>query len=194
MKYLYIIFLLIIIVSTAQAIELSDEPIFTFGRGVITHLDYSPDSKYLVVASTYSIEILETENYTLVSSWDANSYEVVFSPDGKYIASRSKTDIEIFEFSSGKKTRLTDAPSPGMAFRQDGRLKAWSNSGNELQIWNIETKQIEEHNTYDMGAAFFTYSPNQEYIATGSRFLQYVGKQTVKGGVFELYYVDGILF
>ena len=145
MRYYSYILFLVIIVSGSQAVELSDEPLFTFGSGVITHLDYSPDSKYLAVASPYSIEILETDNYTLVASWDAESYEVAFSPDGKTLASRSDSDLELFEVSSGNRTRLTDAPMPGMAFRADGRLMAWDFGNSGTSNWQNPTPSHLQH-------------------------------------------------
>ena len=64
-----------------------------FGKGILTHITFSPDMKLLAAASSIGIWIYDTQTGKTVDLLTGHTYEVYgvsFSLDGKMIASLSR--------------------------------------------------------------------------------------------------------
>ena len=74
-------------------IPLPEGAIARLGTGVITDIAFSPDGRYLAVATSLGIELRDSETLELIKFFSGHTGDVnsvAFSSDGKYLASGSE--------------------------------------------------------------------------------------------------------
>lgn len=103
---------------------------------------FTPDSKFLVIASTRNdIEFLDLETKQVVKKLQGHSnapYQMAFSPDGSLLASASDDmSVRLWDVKTGQPVLvLRNQHEVGsVAFSPDGTLLAFGVWGEGLQIW-----------------------------------------------------------
>jgi WD40 repeat protein len=155
----------------AQEFALPNEPLMTLGRGYITNVQHSPDGKYLAVATSFNVELLETQNYQRVRSWDGRAKAISFSHDSRLLAAAWGNDqIRILEVESGKMRILRESGSYVycLSFRPDGKLLTWTDDW-FIRVWDADLgKEIKAVNTILSG-----YWPSSAAFSPDGRFLAF---------------------
>jgi WD40 repeat protein len=155
----------------AQEFALPNEPLMTLGRGYITNVQHSPDGKYLAVATSFNVELLETQTYQHVRSWDGRAKAISFSHDSRLLAAAwGNEQLRIFEVESGKARILREAGNYVycLSFRPDGKLLTWTDD-RVIRVWDADAgKEIKAINTIlseGWPAQTYAFSPDGRFLA-----------------------------
>jgi serine/threonine protein kinase/WD40 repeat protein/tetratricopeptide (TPR) repeat protein len=114
---------------------------------ICSHVLFSPDSRWLLVASGTGFHLFEVDSWQLarefrrehISGW-AGAH--AFSPDGKLLAlGVSLADVQLLDFSSGQLLAVLEAPyaAPlrGATFTPDGSQLITSTQTGMIRIWDL---------------------------------------------------------
>jgi WD40 repeat protein len=138
------------------------KPVCVLGKWKIGALDFSPDSKLLIVSTAGGNEPNEGPCLRLITlpsgepsqtiSTSGPFDDLVVSHSGKVIAALQSGQISLIDLPSGLLRRRFADSDMKMLFSQDDRTLAVANQGN-LHFWDIETgKKLES--TAFIGSAF----------------------------------------
>jgi WD40 repeat protein len=144
------------------------------GKGWIRDIKFSPDGKYLAVATSigvwlYRVGTLEVEHFFETDSWmDC----VAFSPDGRLLASGSwDRTIKLWDVEKKKEIATLKGHANrvrSVVFSPDGKFLA-SGSWGEINLWDVEGKgkiaTLRGHTAWINSVAF---SPDGKLLASGS--------------------------
>ena len=86
--------------------NLPEGAIARFGKGRVSDVKFSPDSKLLAVASPTGIWLYDAQTYEevgLLTGHNGGVNSVVFSPDGQVIAGGGSGDVRLWSVSKNKK-------------------------------------------------------------------------------------------
>ena len=149
------------------------------GRGEeIASIALSPDGS-LIAYSNYDdnfIYLVDTVTSTETMTLEGHTDIVIslkFSPDGQLLASAGESDdvtVRIWDINTGEQLAVFETPRIGtLAFNADGTTVAGSTVGDPVQIilWDIET--YSEKTVLNSVFSRFSFSPNGELLAAGSR-------------------------
>ncbi|RKU16433.1 hypothetical protein C6503_12455 [Candidatus Poribacteria bacterium] len=145
------------------------------GKGVITDIAYSPDSRQLAVASLIGIWIYDARTGAELDLLTRQSsiYSVAYSPDGRTLAAADSRNVFLWDVVTGKyKTTLITATKDmfftinSITYSPDGTTLATA-GGAAAYLWNADTG---EHKTtlieHVHGVNSLMYSPDGKTIAT----------------------------
>jgi WD40 repeat protein/serine/threonine protein kinase len=136
---------------------------------------FSPDGKYLAVASSHrrAVRVLEAATGREVFSCDfggAFVFDVVFSPDGKSLAACGEHDPIIWDVATRqKRVNCPSASHQGtsLAYSPDGTRLAMASMEGLLELWGARTGQrldtLKGHRGYVRSVAF---SPDASSLAS----------------------------
>ncbi len=136
--------LLVLWMGLAEAeIPLPEGAVARLGLGEIRDVKFSPDGRYLAVATSIGIELREAESFELVrflSGHTGTVTSVAFSPDGSLLASGSwDQTIKLWEVATGQEVRTLSGHSStvsSVAFSPDGRLLASGSWDGTVLLWD----------------------------------------------------------
>jgi len=123
----------------AGAIRIPAEPEKRFGRGYPVDLAYSPDGKYLAIATSIGIEVYDADTYEQIhwlTEHPKPLYSISFSPDGKYLASIDIAGAIILR--DTKKWKFVK--STNVVTRREARIQ-FSPNGEFLAVGVLETRE-----------------------------------------------------
>jgi WD40 repeat protein len=115
---------------------------------------FSPDGRYLVVASTHSttfgIELWDIASATRIRKFDGTDNQrfsvPVFSPDGRSVAAGNyfggPREVVVWQAATGRVSRklpLSGSSMSNVAFSPDGRILACTDSSSSVRLWDMDT-------------------------------------------------------
>jgi WD40 repeat protein len=146
--------------------------------GAITRLDFSPDGKYLLNASTAGqVKLFEAqsgvfiERKRLIDTAALNG--AAFSQDGRYIATASADKLaHLWEVDSGKDIRHFTGHTDvlySVAFSPDGKYLATASADGTARLWDLATGlELRRFTGHTAGVQNLAFSPDGKLIATVS--------------------------
>lgn len=138
--------------------------------GTPTAAVFTPDARFLVVATDKGIVILETKKYQPVDRIDLVpivAEEMVMSPNGYYLAVVNGKDLVVYNYETKKVRARIDAEVPidDVAFSDDSSMMAVAASDGLLSIYDTRTFEVRTM-LDDMGDALACdFTDNGKYIA-----------------------------
>jgi len=166
-----------IIISSfsSQLFALPKGAIARLGIGTVNAVTYSPDSKYLAVASSIGVFLLDPINLAEIHFFDTNARmtSVAFSPNSSIIVSGSN-DKTIKIWDAKSKTLVTTLEGhsevvTSVAFNPDGSLLASGSIDKTIKIWDVKkmtlTATLKKHSDRITSV---TFSPDGSLLASGS--------------------------
>ena len=145
-----------------------------FGKGHIGDIQYSPDGKFLAVASGIGIWFYDTTTHqevALLTEHTSAVSNITFSPDGRFFASGSKDGaIILWDRNRGAQKTLTEQKSfssiYALTFSPNSKTLA-SGSGDTIQFWDTT---IGEHKDTLTGLpeffSYFSFGPGGKTIVS----------------------------
>ena len=164
------------VVSAQGAVALPEGAMARLGLGAVTALQYSPDGRWLAVATLIGVEIREAENLGLEQLLVGHTravYAVAFSADGKTLASGSwDQTIKLWDAAAGTVLRTLSGHTGGVcsvAFSADGKTLASGSEDGTIKLWDAATgtllRTVSGHTS---GVSSVTFSPDGKTLASGS--------------------------
>lgn len=160
-------------------IELPDGATQRIGKGAIWEIAYSPDGKYLAVASSIGTWLYDSRTGAEVHLLTGHTYaatSIAFSPDGQTLATGGDwpdRTIRLWDAATGVLTRTLDVSEfsgGSLAFSPDGKTLAGETYNKKVRLWNVETGarilSLEGHTSSITSVAF---SPDGRTVASGSQ-------------------------
>ena len=160
-------------------IELPDGATQRIGKGAIWEIAYSPDGKYLAVASSIGTWLYDSRTGAEVHLLTGHTYaatSMAFSPDGQTLATGGDwpdRTIRLWDAATGVLTRTLDVSEfsgGSLAFSPDGNTLAGETYNKKVRLWNVETGarilSLEGHTSSITSVAF---SPDGRTVASGSQ-------------------------
>jgi len=160
-------------------IPLPEGAMARLGTGWNTDVTFSPDGRYLAVATSLGIELRNSETLELIRFFSSGQTSwvrsVAFSPDGHTLASGSgdKT-IKLWNVESGSLIRTLSGHTEyvsSVAFSPDGKTLASASYDNTIKLWNATTgtvlRTLSHHTDRVLSVAF---SPDGKILASGSYY------------------------
>ena len=125
------------LVLTCQAVD----PLVTVGKPALRDVEYSPDGRWLVVATDIDVRLLDLDDYEAQAVIPAGADQIAVSPDGTVALSRrDESVIELWD-PSGPSRLLTLDARGHFAFCSDGRYLAYA-SDNTVRLYDLATGEI----------------------------------------------------
>ncbi|MEK7398637.1 MAG: hypothetical protein AAB116_17020, partial [Candidatus Poribacteria bacterium] len=104
MKRSTICFIIAIILCSfpSQLLALPEGAVARLGIGTVNAVTFSPDGKYLAVATSIGVFLLDPFNLAVIYSFDTTIYmtSIAFSPDSSLLASGSWYEIKLWDVRS----------------------------------------------------------------------------------------------
>jgi WD40 repeat protein len=167
---------------------------FATNSASIGHLVISPDGSLLSAAewglARTAVKIWDFPSGRLLATpeTDDAAGSVAFSPDGKLLVFATRSHgLKLWDIEANQEKgnfpvsyEQPHGPSvafgydklhgPSVAFSPDGRALAAASGGNEIQLWDIETKTLSKTFTGHRGSiGSLVFSPNGKTLVSGSR-------------------------
>jgi WD40 repeat protein/transcriptional regulator with XRE-family HTH domain len=144
--------------------------------GIITRLAFSPDSRYLLTASTAGqVKLFDAQIVMLINRLvgAAALNGATFSPDGKYIATASVDKLaHLWDVESGKEIRQYSGHTDilySVAFSPDGKYIVTTSADGTARLWDVQTGQeLRRFTGHTAGVQNVAFSPDGKFIATVS--------------------------
>jgi WD40 repeat protein len=154
-----------------------------FYDNLVTSIEFSANEKYLLVkGNNNAVRVLEADTGKEVASivHDDLVDSATFSLDSNYVISESsdfvsgRSDVRVWKI--GNRQEITSMIPDGnnmptnvvtSAFTPDGKYEAWL-EGNVVHIVDAATGDEIAHMTHDKRVASIAFSPNGNYIISGS--------------------------
>jgi WD40 repeat protein len=136
-------------------------------------IEFSPDSKYLVLThfSNNEIEVWELNGWKKIQALKHNDriIDIKFSPDSQYLASISDdTKIYIWSFKEWKCIKNIDFPAKRMDFSHDSRFLA-AGGFKIVKILSVKTWQDIKHwGGHSSWIKNIKFTPRSDYLVTNS--------------------------
>lgn len=186
------------ILSPANALDM--KRIHRFGTGKAYDIKWSPNGKYLALATAVGVFLYDSQTFEEVRLIDVNEAieSMTFSPDGLMLAIAVQGKVSIWSIESGAKMSALEG---GMAhiikvtYGHDGRVAAIGNNNGsgccattaKLIVWNVESgSQIfsdEADLGFPSGSFAVAFSPDGKKLAyggiSGLVLYEFATKQTV---------------
>ena len=144
-SFIWVLILPLISAGIRYAQTLPDEAIMLLGRGNIGDIKYSPDGKFIAIATSIGIEIFDAESLSRQKFLQGHSGRVLsacFSPDGTKLASGSEdTTITIWDVATGNELATLWGHSKlvnSVSFSPDGTKLASGSLDRAIKIWDVE--------------------------------------------------------
>ena len=155
----------------------------------ISDIEFSPDEKFIAVASGLGIELYNAQTYNkvaLLKDENNGEYVIAISPDGRIIASGNdiyangnpiiklwavteKREIAMFKVHNNYDWTLTEDEEDSFAitFSPDGQMLAIGSS-RIMKLWSVAEKREIATFKDDASAYALAFSPNGQTLAVGS--------------------------
>ena len=154
----------------------------------VSDIDFSPDGKFIAVASELGIELYNAQTYDKVAFFEDKNdgirdapakfehhYMIMFSPDGQMLASANGTynndrlSIRLWSVEEKREivTFKNDASVYALAFSPDGRTLAVG-SDDTIRLWSVEEKREIVTFKNDASVYALAFSPDGRTLAVGS--------------------------
>ncbi|MDE0297185.1 MAG: cohesin domain-containing protein [Candidatus Poribacteria bacterium] len=166
-------------VDTFAQIHLPEGATQRIGKGAIWEIAYSPDGKYLAVASSIGTWLYNSRTGSELALLTGHSYgatSIAFSPDGQTLATGGDwpdRTIRLWDTATGVHKRTLDViafDGRSLAFSPDGKTLAGATYDRKVRLWNAATGTpiltLEGHTSSISSAAF---SPDGRTLASGSQ-------------------------
>ncbi|HDL85459.1 MAG TPA: hypothetical protein ENH11_03900, partial [Candidatus Acetothermia bacterium] len=131
-------------------ISLPDGATAQLGLGLTTDVQFSPDGKYLAVATSIGIELRRSDTLELtrfLTNHTGVVLSVAFSPDGRTLASGSwNKAIKLWDVATGTlQCTFTSHTRPvySVAFSPDGRTLVSGSKDDTIKLWNVATGTLQ---------------------------------------------------
>jgi WD40 repeat protein len=105
-----------------------------WGRGILNRALYSPDGRYLALATTIGVYVYDAQTLEELGFFEATSpvQKMAFSPDGVYLASAAESLVQVWRLDEGSLLYTLDGQSfgepnailRGLAFSPDSQVLA----------------------------------------------------------------------
>ena len=166
-----------------QQMSLPEGAVARLGLGNVNDVKFSPDGKYLAVATSVGIELRDAVTLKmerLLTGHTDKVWSVAFSPNGKTLASGSiDHTIKLWDVATGSLIRTLTGHTDyvrSVAFSPDGRTVASGSDDKTIKLWDVSTgiviRTLTSH-TYDVYS--LTFSPEGPPIGIRGRNDQAVG-------------------
>ncbi|KAG9522606.1 hypothetical protein KCV07_g2832, partial [Aureobasidium melanogenum] len=134
----------------------------------IWSLDFSPDDKYLISASskTATLRLWDTRTWTL--KFETNGRNLFFSPDGKtFMTAGGANGIKLWSTETLTLRQAFQGESP--RFSPDGRIVATRAGSHKIDLWDVETGHL-KHALCGYGTNLppILFTPNSQKLASKS--------------------------
>jgi len=123
-----------------QGLVLQDEPLMTLGSGFITGVQYSPDGKYLAVAFTSRIELLDAITFDQVKILEERADELAFNPTGDILAFAAPGAVLKLWYINSDETIIVQTDRScitGLTFSSKSNIVAMGTCDGATDLWNI---------------------------------------------------------
>ena len=169
----------IIIISSfsSQLLALPEGAVARFGMREVNAMTFSPDGKYLAVASSIGVFLLDPINLAEIYSFDttASMTSIAFSADGSLLASGSWDEtVKLWDVRSRTLVTTLKGHSDSVtsvAFSPDGTLLA-SGSGSDdktVKLWDVRSRTLAATLKGHFGGVdSVAFSPDGTLLASGS--------------------------
>lgn len=146
-----------------------------WGNGNISKIQYSPNGRGLVTATSTGLYFYETKGYSLVDYIDTNLAisDIAISSDNKTIAALSDNKVFFFDFDSKEQLLSINVTASRIAISPDGKILATGTikgGDSYIQLWDTKEgvllKDFQENNGGWLHTMVF--SPDGTLLATGS--------------------------
>ena len=160
---------------SSQLLALPEGAVARLGIGHVNAVTFSPDGKYLAVASSIGVTLLDPFNLTVVYSFDTTGSmtSIAFSPDDLLLASGSiDNTIKLWDVRSRTLVATLEGHSDvvrSVAFSPDGSLLASGSEDKTVKLWDMRSRTLVatlEGHSYDVNSVAF--SPDGTLLASGS--------------------------
>ena len=160
-------------------IDLPEGATQRIGKGAIWEIAYSPDGKYLAVASSIGTWLYDSRTGAELNLLTGHTYaatSIAFSPDGQTLATGGDwpdRTIRLWDAATGVLARTLDVSEfsgGSLAFSPDGKTLAGETYNKKVRLWDVETGAriltLEGHASSITSVAF---SPDGRTVASGSQ-------------------------
>ncbi|NPV86195.1 MAG: hypothetical protein HPY45_09335 [Anaerolineae bacterium] len=143
---------------------------------IVSALDFSPDSRFLAVASwDHQVDLWDTTSFQKVRSFTghtASVEDIEFSSDGRLLASTGSDNIlYLWDVSNSTPRQITTLAGWGkdISFSPDGRLLALSVWDEDVNIWDVASgvPVITIPSQQDEWVLNLQFSPDGKWLALG---------------------------
>ncbi|MCG9128500.1 PD40 domain-containing protein [Candidatus Poribacteria bacterium] len=159
--------------------NLPEDALARLGKGEINQITYSPDSKYIAIASSIGLWIYDSNSgqpVDLITASRKNFKSVVYSPDGKTIAAGSLGVVYVWDTSKRElKNTLVGHGSNviSMSVSPDGKTIACGVSiivsSDAIFLWDLKSgTQISTLSGHKRDVNSVAFSPDGKLLVSGS--------------------------
>ena len=156
------------------------ETVFMHTFGSVLGLAHSPNGDLVATAGTINhIHVWRTTDGQLDKlihrrppAW---VWSLAYSPDGRYLASgENGSQCRIWDVMTGACLKVLDLPETfhmtyAIAFSFDGKTLAIGSNHPNILLYDLTTDQIRLLQGHQQGIAALAFSPNSQFLASGSR-------------------------
>ena len=149
----------------------------TWGDGNTNDAEFTPDGKYLIVASSIGIHFYDTPDYSFARYIEIEEVvrHIAVSADGQLLATVTPYRVLLYELQNFTRVYEIEIEAvTSLAFSPDAELLVTSsrideNSKGQIQLWEVETGALMRAFGEDSTRYFsISFSPDGDFIVTGS--------------------------
>lgn len=146
------------------------------GLGEINFLQQSNDKKYIAIATSIGVEIIDSQNFSSVAFLDTSTWvsTVAFSQFSDFIATGDENGlIQVWNTNSWSSVSFLSSHTKGiqkLLFYEEDQLLFSLSADKTIKIWDIDTKkvihEISEHTDY---VTDMVITPDNQFLITGGK-------------------------
>ena len=125
----------------SASVPLPDGAVYRFGVGVVRNVEYSPNGKYVVIATSLGIELCDANTLKIVKLLSANTQDVrfvSFSPDSTTLAiGYDDRHITLCNIITGRMTSIPQSDSTSVVFSPEGKILLVVSRNGNIDIKDI---------------------------------------------------------